>query len=102
MGTIIEDSKKDSFIANMEGLINFNANYFESTKTEMSAKKDFRGTLQPQGDAHELYYPRIFSIIGNQVSLELYVGIHDRQKCLMLEVRRAHMIDSFLFYSFWR
>jgi len=37
-------------------------------------------------DNNELFYPRIFSIAGNGITMELVVGIQNRKRCLILEV----------------
>ena len=89
------EDRVGSFVATMEREVNINANYFACSTTEQPA--DEITDRSSMIENNELYYPRLFSISSSQATLELYIGIQDRQKCLILEVsftKTTHSIAS--------
>jgi hypothetical protein len=77
---------KQSCLASLDCPIEINYNYLESSKSAgmISNDKMLRKSLVV--DNNELFYPRIFSIASNGITLELVVGIQNRKRCLILEV----------------
>lgn len=78
-GSLVDNEHTKSFIEAPKTGIAINADYFNC-----SIRKGPQQTLI--GENHELYYPRIFSISAPNTTLELYMDIYDRKRCLVLEV----------------
>ena len=87
--TFEDNFNRRSFVANMEGSVHVNLGYFDNSKGGGLLRDSNIGLARPSilpTENNELYYPRIFSIVANNTTLEFYVGIQNRKPCLMLDV----------------